>query len=561
MHDHTDPHDVVIIGAGACGAVAAWRLAQAGARVLLLEAGVSLSDRTAMVGQFAAALPKKTGSPYRDDDNDRFAPTEDTYRPVAKETYYDQRGPVKFQSTYVRRTGGSTWHFLGNMPRFLPSDFKLHDRYHVGRNWPIHYKDIEDQYCTAEEWIGVAGDHDEWNKPDLGYRSRPFPMSRIWPSYGDRFVERRLDGLLIDGQHVQLRTTPQARNSRSYDGRPACAGNSICVPICPIQAKYDATVHVAKAVRAGAKLLDRAVVTQLELAAGSNSVAQIHLLRWNANEIRADTVRGRVVVLAAHSIESAKILLLSGLANSSDQVGRNLMDHLQGSVFCYAPEPVYPFRGPPTTSGIDQFRDGDFRRHHAAFRMSLGNDGWGRSAQPDERLIELIKERQLHGRALRDELRKDFTRMMRFSFSTETLPNPANRVELSAERDQLGVRRPALTFALDPYTREAFDKARDVCKSIFHHVGGSEVDSRPTGDDFTGAGHVIGTCRMGDNPKDSVVDSHGRCHDHPNLFIVGSSVFPTSGTANPTLTAVALTIRSLDAIAGDLRLSGVTTHA
>jgi len=101
-----------------------------------------------------------------------------------------------------------------------------------------------------------------------------------------------------------------------------------------------------------------------------------------------------MVVLAAHAIESAKILLFSDpsgnrIANSSDQVGRNLMDHPQGAGGCLMPEPVYPFRGPPTTSGIDDFRDGPFRRNHAGFRMSLGNDGWGGRIESPARTIEM----------------------------------------------------------------------------------------------------------------------------------------------------------------------------
>jgi choline dehydrogenase-like flavoprotein len=555
MSDPIQTVDVVVIGAGVCGAVAAWKLAQARLRVVLLEAGVGHSDRTAMVGRFAGALPRRIGSPYFDPDNDRYAPTEDNHLDSLGPTYYDHQTPVRFQSTYVRRAGGSTWHFLGNMPRFLPADFELHSRYGVGRDWPLKYADLEKDYCSAEEWVGVAGDHDEWNTPEFGGRSRPFPMSRIWPSYGDRFVESRLGGLVIDGAPVRLMSTPQARNSRSYDGRPACAGNSICVPICPIQAKYDATVHVAKAVAAGAELLDRAVVTRVDRAAGSDLVETVHYLRWDGPAVRPGSFRARFVVLAAHTIESAKILLRSKLAKTSKQVGCNLMDHLQGAVVCSAPEPVYPFRGPPTTSGIDRFRDGEFRRQHAAFRLSLGNDGWGRDSAADVRLLELVRDRKLHGRRLRDELRNTFTRMMRFSFSTEMLPNPANRVTLSDKTDDLGIPRPALSFVLDDYSRAAFAKARDVCQQIFQHVGGTDIRSLQAGDNFSGAGHIIGTCRMGEHAKDSVVDPHGRCHDHRNLFVLGAAVFPTGGTANPTLTAIALTARSLRALGGDLGLT------
>jgi glucose dehydrogenase len=553
MTDESETFDVVIIGAGVCGAIAAWRLASAGVRVLVLEAGPDTTDRAELVGTFARSASKGSpGSPYRNDDNDRFAPTEDTFRGKnAADKYYVQPDPAvrpTFRSTYVRRVGGSTWHFLGNMPRFLPADFRLKELYGVGVDWPLSYRDLEEHYSLAETWIGVSGDHEQWNKPELGDRSRPFPMSRIWPAYGDQVIEHRLQGLEIDGRPVLLRSTPQARNSRSYDGRPACAGNSTCVPICPIQAKYDGTVHVRKMLAAGAELRDKCVVTRLETEPGGSTVERVYYRRWHGDS--EESVRGRIVLLAAHAVESARLLLLSNLATSSDQVGRNLMDHLQGAVVCIAPEPVYPFRGPPTTSGIDQFRDGEFRRHHSAFRLSLGNDGWGRGATPADILKQLVDTDRLHGKQLVREVHDRFTRMIRFSYSTEMLPDPNNRIKLATggQQDEFHLPRPEIEFSLPEYNRRAFDRARDVCRTIFEHVGGAGTKNIPEGDGYSGAGHIIGGCVMGTDPKRSVVDSFGRSHDHPNLYILGSTVFPTSGTANPTLTAVALTIRTLGAV-------------
>jgi choline dehydrogenase-like flavoprotein len=541
-------YDAVVIGSGVCGAITAWQLALSGANVLILEAGPATADRTALVGNYI-----KTGSPFHDAQGDQFAPTEDT----SPGSYYVFEGHPHFQSTYVRRVGGSTWHFLGNMPRFLPTDFELQTRYGVGVDWPLKYEQLEEHYSTAECWIGVAGDHDEWNHAALGRRSRPFPMSQIWESYSDRVVKRRTAGLKIDGVPVVLRTTPQARNSRPYDGRPACAGNSTCVPICPIQAKYDATVHVEKAIAEGATLRDRSVVDRLEADSAGAAVTRVHYRSWDGN---SHSVRGRIVILAAHAIESARILLFSGLANTSDQVGRNLMDHLQGAVVALAPEPLYPFRGPPTTSGIDAFRDGPFRQDHGAFRLSLGNDGWGRGDSIAGQLGKLIDEQRLHGTALHDAVEHRFTRLVRLSYSTEMLPKPENRVELATVRDSLGLPRPKLAFAIDDYSRKAFACAKAVCERIFEAAGATDrqvlikpEDAVPETDWFAGAGHISGTCRMGTDPSASVVDPSCRSHDHPNLFIIGSSVFPTEGTANPTLTATALTARSLPGMTERIR--------
>jgi choline dehydrogenase-like flavoprotein len=534
--------DAVVIGAGACGAITAWQLAAAGHKVLMLEAGPQTADRTQIVGAYAADV--KHGSPYKQPNADVFAPTEDTM----PGGYYVVGGPRRFKSSYVRRVGGSTWHFLGNTPRFLPADFELHSRYGVAVDWPLRYGDLETHYCTAERYLGVSGDHAEWNDPELGRRSSPFPMSKIWESYSDRLVKSRLGSLVLDGVSIRLRATPQARNSRPYDDRPACAGNSTCVPVCPIQAKYDATVHVKKALLSGAKLRDRSVVERLELDQAASTVGRVHYLTWDGQHHSA---RGRIVVLAAHAIESARLLLLSGIGNASDQVGRNLMDHLQGAVVALAPENVYPFRGPPTTSGIDVFRDGPFRAEHGAFRLSLGNDGWGRSDRIEDRLKAMIEDQQLLGRALRERVEERFTRLIRFSYSTEMRPLPENRVELADSTDGLGLPRPKISFAIEDYSRDAFAHAKRICAAIFTALDASEIQPLLPNDDgaaepdrFLGAGHISGTCRMGNDPSSSVVDSWCRSHEHPNLFIVGSSVFPTEGTANPTLTAVALTVRS-----------------
>ncbi|QIF02019.1 GMC family oxidoreductase [Roseimicrobium sp. ORNL1] len=535
-------YDVIIIGAGVCGAIAAAELASCG-RVLILEAGPDTADRMDLVASYARAVNKNPGSPYRDPDGDKYAPTPDN-----SEGYYVKDGAdsLPFKSTYVRRSGGSTWHFLGNTPRFVPSDFMLCDLYKKGVNWPLRYDDLEEDYCRAEEAMGVSGDHDQLQGLLQAKRSRPFPMTHVWESYSDRVIGQRLNGLVIDGVKVELLSTPQARNSRPYDGRPACAGNSSCVPICPIQAKYDGTVHVRKAVAAGVEVRTRSVVFKLE-ADDTGKIQHVHVRSYEG----VDTVfTGRIVVLAAHAIESARLLLLSELPNSSGLIGCNLMDHLQGAVVCLAPEPVYGFRGPPTTSGIDHFRDGEFRSERAAFRLSLGNDGWGRTASPAD-VLKKLTDAGIVGSRMRELAEWRLVRQLRFSFSTEMLPKTHNRIILDPDpeqKDALGLRKPRIHFEMDAYSRAGMEHAGKVCEKIFKHCGGDEVTITVARDGYNAAGHIMGTLRMGEKKSDSVVDRDGRAHDHSNLFVLGASVFPTCGTGNPTLTAVALTYRSVRAI-------------
>lgn len=537
-----DSYDAVVVGSGVCGAVCAWQLAIAGARVLLLEAGAERSDRLALVEELAT-----NGSPYGSDDPTFRAPAPDSV--PSYEEYYDVPAPRTFRSGYLRREGGSTWHFLGNVPRFVPNDFRTAKVYGVGRDWPLSYNELEEDYCEAECLMGVSGDHEQWNGLFKGHRSKPFPMHKVWPSYSDRILTPLIEQVRVDGIAMRVMNTPQARNSEPYDGRPACAGNSSCVPLCPIGAKYDATVHVAKAVRAGVELRTRAVVHKLDVEQTGRLIETVRYRDWEGREHQ---VCGRIVVLAAHAVETPKLLLASacgGLANRSDQVGRNLMDHAQGYGRCLTSSPVFGFRGPPTTSGIDVFRDGEFRGRHAAFRLSLGNDGWGRSESPAKTLAAMIDEKELFGSALRDAARDRLTRMFRISFSTEVLPDSDNRVTLSDKVDGLGIPRPRLTFQVPDYNLQAFEKAKQVIGAIFAGVRGTEIRFST---DWSGAGHVIGTCRMGDDPSTSVVNSHGRSHDHPNLYVLGASVFPTAGTANPTLTALALALRARRSMLKDL---------
>jgi choline dehydrogenase-like flavoprotein len=228
------------------------------------------------------------------------------------------------------------------------------------------------------------------------------------------------------------------------------------------------------------------------------------------------------------------------------------MDHLSKSTFGLAPENLYPFRGPPSTSGIESFRDGDFRRRQAGFRLSLNNDGWSRKNAPYAEIIDLVMKQKKIGAALQVGLIDRIPRQLRLSCSVEVAPDFNNQVELSTTKDALNIPHPKITFTPPDYSYRGLSRANRVMADMFRRIGATEVDLGTDDKAYDGAGHIMGTCRMGADPKHSVVDEELRSHDHKNLFIVGSAVFPTVGSPNPTLTLAALALRAAKSISHQL---------
>jgi choline dehydrogenase-like flavoprotein len=526
--------DVVIVGSGVAGSLVAARLARAGLKVLILEAGPRV-QRAAALAQYRGALIKVPESPYPEAP---FAPRPRSDQPGH---YYLQNGPDTFASAYLRQVGGTTWHWLGTTLRFVPDDFRLRSRFGVGLDWPISYDDLEPWYCEAERELGVAGDP----QADLDApRSKPYPLPPIPLSYLDQRVAAALAG-----SPYTVQPTPQARNSQRYDNRPACCGSSSCIPICPIQAKYDATTHVAQAERAGAELVAEAIVSHVEVGPDGRITA-LRIKRPDGSEDRA---LGKVFVIAAHGIETPKLLLQSrterlprGVANSSDQVGRNLMDHPSQLTWALAAEPVWPYRGPLSTAGIESTRAGTWRGEHASFRIQLDNRGGAWPMDTPDHTVREAVGRGLRGAELDRAIADRSSREVGFATMAEQLPSPDNRIVPDFEqRDAIGLPRPRITFRIDDYTRRAFEHGRRIHREVCAALKATEVHH---GDDVMSSGHVIGTCRMGLDPAQSVVNPDQRAHDHANLFLLGSGVFPTSAASNPTLTIAALALRALGPI-------------
>jgi choline dehydrogenase-like flavoprotein len=529
--------DVVIVGSGVAGSLIAWRLAAAGVKVLILEAGPQI-DRVEAFKSYLAARDKNASAPY--------PPA--TYAPAPQwnpgNDYYINTGPDTFRGMYTRGVGGSTWHWAGSVLRYRPSDFRMKSRFGVGLDWPISYEELAPFYDEAEQVLGVAGSHTEsWGAP----RASDYPMPPIPPSYLDNVV-----GDVLGPLSMSLAVFPQARNSVFYDERPQCCGNASCVPLCPIGAKYDASVHVTKAEKAGARLETGAVVHRLEIDANGR-VSTVHFRRPDGT---AGSAVGRTVVLAAHAIETPKLLLMSrdertpkGVANSSDTVGRYLMSHIDQGTRGLTKTPIYPYRGPVVTSAIREFRDGPFRKDHSAIGTSISNEGW-RRVGPQATAIALI-DQGFSGQRLQEGIAWRTERELTLGSTAETLPDATNRIVPDETRtDAIGIPRPRIHYRIDDYAKAGLTLAMRRHEAIFAALQSTEVETFPM---VTSSGTILGTTRMGNDPRQSVVDRDLRAHDHANLFIVGGMVFPTAGMHPPTLTIAALALKAAPEIRASTR--------
>ncbi|MES3021482.1 MAG: GMC family oxidoreductase [Pseudomonadota bacterium] len=612
-------YDVVIVGAGVAGAMIAKQLGLKGKKVLILEAGAGLpANNNDFMERFYTARAKVPEVPYTPElfnppgsDTLTDPTTQNAARAsvltLGKESWKDstksyliQSGPLAFGSTYERVAGGTMRHWLGTSLRNVPNDFTMHSTYGQMVDWPLNYAELEPWYGMAESEIGVSANTAEQSYLGISFGAGySYPMPAIPPSLVDQAVAAAVDGMEVDNIGLQVVGTPAGRNSQPYQSRPVCAGNTNCIPICPIRAKYDPSVTLNAALDTGNVDLWPFTVAKQVLIGDDGQVSGIEYLQYElptGPQTGAGTVSAARYVIAAHAIETPRLLLMStnggrfpnGVANTSGMVGKNLMDHPLYLAWALAPKPVYGYRGPLATSGIESLRDGAFRKERAAFRIEIGNEGWNFSSNdPYTTTVDLINGMNraglnppvggaspaLWGAELVNTLNDLLSRQFRLGFLVEQTPEAGNYVSLSTELDNLGLPRPEIHYNLSDYTKAGFVAARQTASAIFKKMGATEytykaaldpddpstfpVDPDGKGSStlmkYYGSGHIVGTYRMG--PADdgqSVVDKYQRSWDHTNLFLVGSGVFPTVATANPTLTIAALALQAAATLLTDL---------
>ncbi|MDK4740386.1 GMC family oxidoreductase (plasmid) [Rhizobium sp. CB3060] len=596
-------YDAVVVGTGISGAIIANELSKEGKRVLVLEAASgtnrTLAGYDALVTNFYSAASKDNQSPYPVNPNVPMPRSGELRKLQPGETdastYMVQSGPYVTDTTYTRIFGGTTMHWEAKTPRLLQEDFKSNALYGQGLDWPLDYRDIEADYQTAEREIGVSADVEDQSYLDITFPpGYVYPMRGLPLSYLDQKVAEGIDGTTVElrGETypVKVRPYPQGRNgipNPAYDGGKGyvpvgavntheveeggrCQGNTNCVPICPVQARYHSGKTLAKAFQTGrVDLLAQAVASRVLIDSDSGRVTALEVKVYK-NEASAEyetiAVRGKIFVLAAGAIETPRLMLASGLQSSSGLIGRNLMDHAYLLSWALMPEVCGTMRGTSCTGGIVDLRGGAFRRHQAAFSVDIHNDGWGWAVgSPYSDVTELVDQHNRFGGDLRQGLIDRISSQLLLAFMIEVMPVESNRVTVDPKyTDLLGNMRPVVSFTVPEYTMRGAAYAREFAKTMFARLGAADhtrydpsdygyVNYEGQGYAIRGGNHLAGTHIMGSDKQRSAVNIDQRSWEHDNLYLVGGGSMPTIGTANVTLTLAALCYRSARAMLKQLQ--------
>src|SRR3954470_19848848 len=510
-----EAYDVIIIGTGAGGGTLARHLAPSGKRILLLERG--------------DWLPREPANWLAQDvfvDN----------RYVSPDTWYDERGrPFQPQVHYF--VGGATKLYGAALYRLRKEDFgELRHRAGVSPAWPISYDVMEPYYTEAERMYKVHGARGE--DPTEPPASAPYPFPAV--SHEPR-IQQLSDDLEAAGHHP-FHAPCGVMLDEGDMPNSACVRCSTCDGFpCLVHAKADAEVlGVRPALRhANVTLLTNAQAVRLQTDDAGTAVTGVVVEHDGARE----TFTGDLVVVSCGAANSAKLLLASatdkhprGLANGSDQVGRNYMFHASQAVLALSKEPN------PTvfqkTLGLN-----DFYLSGPDVDYPLGNIQMVGKSSAEMYRGEKPLQTKLAPQWTLDKVAEH---AVDFWLSTEDLPLPENRVTLRADG--------SIALAYTPTNEEPKQRLLQELKSMLGHLGMHHQHLLPrhaylkNDIPVAGVAHQVGTCRFGRDPATSVVDADCRAHEVDNLYVVDTSFFPSIGAVNPALTAMANAVRVGDRI-------------
>jgi choline dehydrogenase-like flavoprotein len=534
--DATTDIDFVVLGTGASGGIIAKELSVAGYRVLALEQGPYLKEQDFAHDELKYVRQWAVSNNYKRQPN--------TFRSSEKEKAKTQPAII-----YGRMVGGGSVIYSANYWRFHEIDFV--ERSRLGpiagtgfADWPITYAELEPYYTKAEWELGISGL--AGSSPFDPPRSKPYPLPPLPIKSSGVIAERGARKL---GWHAF--PAPMAILSERYQGRSACFHCGFCQYFgCEARAKSSTlTTVIRDAEKTGrCEIRPNSYVRKIEI----DSAGRVTGVIYFDEKGREVFQKAKAVVLCANGAETPRLLLMSksklfpkGLANSSGRVGKYLMFNGSAIVRASFEHPLNEFKSVVVSRVIHDFYECDPRR---GFYGGGGIDTRYVSYPINFALQGLPPDAPRWGAEYKRLLKETYTHTLGALSHTTSLPLETNNITLDPDvKDAWGLPAVRVTYKDHPHDLRMMKFLQDRSVELLEAAGASKVWTRPVKEQTFGF-HLLGTCRMGNDPKDSVVNKYHRAHDVPNLFICDGSSLVTSGRGQPTCTIQALAYRASEHI-------------
>ncbi|MEO5762759.1 MAG: GMC family oxidoreductase [Vicinamibacteria bacterium] len=519
--------DVLLIGGGITAAQMASRLVQKkpGLRVTIVEAGrrfFNFDERAARRERWLA---------YGEN-------------PWSHDFIEDQSAEGIISRSMA--VGGSAMHWGGVTNRFSEEDTRLHSRFGLATDWPIEWAELERYYCDAERQLGVSGEPSPIAEEK---RSAPYPMPPMLLSHNLKVLKA-----WADKSGLPFGSTPQAKNTREYDGRGVCKRCNTC-EICPTGARYSPDFTFERLLEA--KKIELHDETQIRKLVMHDT--KDHIIRAEAVNRKTDepiTYEAGTFIVTSGYAWSSHLLLLSantrfpdGLANGSGLVGRYMTGHSFSSAFIELDASLFPGMNEQHSLISRQFFRAPAGKPYVRHDLRVWESAYSKGPRLKNDAGEV-----LFGDAVMNDWRGRTKRSVaRVRAYYDVHPDRDSRLTLDpAKKNRFGDPLPKIEHRLDAATVARRGSTLTHIHGVFETLARADNGKILSSSESNYLDHPGGGCRMGTDPKVSVVDSYGLTHDHPNLWVVGSPTLPTGGCTNGTLTFVALTLRSAERLAAKL---------
>ena len=537
MYKPSDEVDFAIVGSGAAGGVLAKELSSNGFRVVVLEQGPYLKPEEFSHNEVEVFIRHQlTNNPE--------------IQPVTFRKTLQDKAKLQPSVMYGRCVGGSSVHFTANFWRFHEIDFVEHSK--VGDipgatlvDWPITYNDLEPYYTKVEWEVGVSGlaGASPFDPP----RSKPYPMPPL-PVKGSGVVFERAAWKL--GYHPF--PAPMAILSRPRAGRDSCVNCGFCLGFgCEVGAKSSSLSAMIPVAEATGRCEIRPNSYVHQIATDKNGRVTGVLYFDSKRNIHLQ--RAKAVIICANGAETPRLLLLSksaqfpdGLANSSGMVGKNLMPNSGAMAFGVFDEPLNDYKGFAVSRVLHDFYEMDHNK--VGFYGGGGMDARFDFTPGAFAMNGLPPGTPKWGKEFKQALHQNFTRTLEIFCHATSLPVESNSFSLDPDvTDAWGLPALRMTYRDHPNDLKMMEWMKDRAMELLDAAGAKTKWHAPI-EEQQFAVHLLGTCRMGNDARTSVINTDHRTHDIGNLFLCDGSSFVTSGRGQPTMTIEALAFRAADRI-------------